>query len=341
MKKKFLLFAAGAGLAMGNASAQFVNLQASGMETWHDTTISGTTFGSVNLQTPESWHGSDLLVASYADLAAFAGYIIDPAQQIYQSTDAHAGQYAAEIKSKFLGDSVGVMTGALSNAEFQLDITAIMGGAGIDESLAYAGGEPVTEQVDSVSAWVKVESNNSDDAAILAQAVKTYQGSNGDSTVVVGQGFVTIPNTVTAYTEVMIPLTYSDPNIVPDHLVVVFTSSNITAASIHEDNSLKVDDVSYSLKNATGIRHPLLSENVMLVYPVPASNLVYFNLGATEDPNLYHLQISDLRGRVISEKQLATAVNAENVSQWARGTYFYSLSNIKTGTQQQGKFILK
>jgi hypothetical protein len=341
MKKKILLFAALSGLAASTASAQFINIQSSGMETWHDTTISGMTFTAITLQAPENWHGSDLLVASFADIASLAGMVVAPAQQIFQSSDAHGGQYAAEIKTEFLGDSVGIMTGAFSNAEFQFDIGALVGGTPIDEALGYSGGEPITAQVDSVSAWIKMDANNTDDGAILVQAVKTYQGSNGDSTVAVGEGYFTIPSaTTTTYTQFAVPLNYPDPNAVPDHLVVVFTSSSIIGTQT-VDNSMKVDDVSYSYAGPNSIWQPLFSEKKLLVYPVPASTLVYFNLGANEDPSQYHLQISDLQGRLISEKQLTTTVNAENVSKLARGTYFYSLSNLKTGLKEQGKFILK
>lgn len=342
MKKKILLFAALSGLTAGTASAQFIDIQSSGMETWNDTTLSGMSFTSVNLQSPDGWNGSDLLIAYSADLANnLLQWDLQPAQQLFQSSDAHSGQYAAEIQTRFLGDSLGIMTGALSNAEFQFDITALLGGADLEDALTYSGGEPITGQVDSVSAWIKMDANNTDDGGMLVQAVKTYTGSNGDSAAVVGEGYFTIPSaTTTTYTQFAVPVSYPDPNVVPDHLVVVFTSSSITGTQT-ADNSMKVDDVAYSYAAPNSIWQPLLSENKLLVYPVPAGNLIYFNLGAKEDPAQYHLQITDLQGRIISEKQLISAVNSENVSQWARGTYFYSLSNVKTGIQEQGKFILK
>lgn len=350
MKLKLLASIAGAALLSSGfsfAQTSSHDLTAnSGMESWSNYSVNYSLIppNSISLSIPDSWHGSDSMVAGFATAASLGGIQITPQMQIVQSADSHSGQSAVQLFSKNLG-SIGVQPAAFSNGKIDIDIMALLTGGNFDPSqilnyIQFKGGESVGGQVASISAWMKNgDSAHVNNYGFMALALKQI---TSDSFVVVGQGFQSVAPTLSQYTEVVVNITYPDPNVVPDKLVAVFTSSDLsdTTSPVANNNSVLVDDVTYTMAN-TGIKIPLMSDNEMLVYPVPASDRVFFNLKSDQQPSDYSLRISNIEGRVISEEQLTTQINSKDVSEWAKGVYFYQLNNLKTNRQQSGKFIVK
>lgn len=345
MNLKLLTALAGATLLSSGASfAQSTNLTIvnSSFETWH--TYSVFTPLPLSLTVPNSWSASDSMVASFAPLAGLGGITISPKKQVYKSSESHSGQAAVQLFSKNLGD-VGVQPAALSNGKIDIDFMTLLGSGNFDPSqifnyIQFKGGESVNGQVSSVSAWMKNgDSAHTNNYGFMALALKQI---NADSFIIVGQGVQSVAPTLSQYSEVSVDISYPDPNATPDKLVVVFTSSDIsdTLTPVADNNSVIVDDVTYTMAN-TGIKIPLMSDNQMLVYPVPATNKVYFNLKSGLQPSNYSLRISNLEGRVLSEEKLNSQVNSEDVSHWSKGIYFYQLTNLKASQQQTGKFIVK
>lgn len=325
------------------ASTQAQTFANASFETWHTYTS-----GSGSLNAPDGWYGVDSLLYGMAPLASLAGFTISPAKQLFQSTVAHTGTYSAEVKSVFVGDTLGNIPGIFSNAQVNINFTGfILGGADpstILQYIAYTGGTAVTAQVDTVKAWVQLDSATSKDTAIVtATTIKTVAGSSGDSTVVVGLGTYAIVPGSSSFVQIAIPLTYADATTIPEKLIVAFVSSNYQADTIHSGNDLKVDDVSYSYKtnSGTSIVQPLLSENKLLVYPNPTKNQIYFNLNASVKPADFNLSVYDINGRLISTEQLKQAINSKNVSNWSKGTYYYQLNNGKNGQSENGQFIVE
>ncbi len=343
MKKK-LLFSALVVSALFTAHGIYAqSFPNAGLESWHTLTS-----GTLSLEAPNNWHGTDSLIAAIAPVAAVAGYPISPAKQLYKSSDRHSGEFAAEIQTKFAGNTVGNIPGVLSNANIAIDFMGLITGgnlsdpAAILQYLSYSEATPVNNIVDTVSAWVKLESANLDTAMITVMAVKKVPASGGgDSTAVVGAGeYLVVPGT-NAYTRVAVPVLYMGSD-VPQELIVVFTSSNPLADTTHAGNKLLVDDVAFSYKsNGTSIQQPLLGEQIALVYPNPAKGTVYFNLNPQERAEEYQLTVTDISGRVVLHEQLKTAVNAKNVKNWAKGAYFYNLGNTRNGRAAKGKFVVE
>jgi hypothetical protein len=344
MKRKLLITALIAGI-FGTAHAQtFTNAS---FETWHNYSVNTGLFppNPIALSAPTGWSGVDSLIAGVTPLASLGGIVIAPQQQLFQSNLAHSGTSSAEVKSAFIGNDVGNVPGIFANAKINIDLAAAIAGdpADILNFVSYDGGTVINAQVDTVKAWISLDSTTSmDEGFITATTVKIVPGSSGDSTVVVGMGTMIVTRGSADFREFTIPLTYVD-NTVPEKLIVTFMSSNFAADTVHEGNSMKVDDVSYSYKpgSGVGIHQPLFSESKILVYPNPGKNQIYFNLDATVKPSDYSLSIFDINGRIISKELLNNTVNPKDVSGWAKGSYFYTLANDKNNTKEQGKFIVE
>ncbi|HET8572606.1 MAG TPA: T9SS type A sorting domain-containing protein [Edaphocola sp.] len=323
-------------------------IQNGGLESWHNYTVSTNPLSPAHLTIADGWQGSDSMVAAFAPLAALANITINARQQVFQTTDAHGGQSAAQLFSLNLGDSLGVQPGALTNGQISVDIASLMqGGGNLDPAhffdlLTFKGGEPISGQVDSVSAWIKNgDSTTSANGAEFGFSAFALKQITPDSFAIVGEGAVSIVPDLTQYTRVSLHMSYTNANAQPDRLVVIFTSNNpLNAAPAPEYNSMKVDDVSYTM-STTGIQLPLMTDDAAMVYPNPAANKIYFNLKSGQQAENFDLRLTDLAGHVISRERLHHQVNGIDVSQYARGIYFYQLTNTKTAQQQRGKLILK
>lgn len=340
MKKTLLLGTVLSAMCISAGAQVFTN---AGMETWHNYTATGS---SLQLEAPDTWSGTDSLIAAMAPLAGILGIQITPVKHLYKSTGIkHSGETAAEVRSGFIGAAGGNMPGVLVNAQLSVDLVGLIASGSLEDPsavlnyLSYSNATPITGQVEKVNAWVRMGDASLDDGTVSVFAVKTVAGSNGDSTVFVGTGSITVPAATTTFTEITVPVTYIS-NEVPERLIVAFSSSDISGDSVHAGNKMYVDDASYTY-SSTAIRQPLMSENKMLVYPNPAEGLVYFNLDANERAGDYRLSVSDISGRVVWQEALQQQINAHNVSDWMRGTYFYVLSNTRTGKTEKGKFVVK
>ena len=78
-----------------------------------------------------------------------------------------------------------------------------------------------------------------------------------------------------------------------------------------------------------------------MIYPNPAKNIIYFNLNTFQKADDYTLIVTDVSGRTILTENLKQQVNEKNVSGWAKGSYFYTLTNVKNGKQLNGKFSVE
>ena len=275
-----------------------------------------------------------------------------PVKQLYKSNDVHSGQYAAELKTRFLGDSLGNVPCALINARVSLDLGAIVADPDLSDILSlftYSGGTPILgRKVDTVSAWVKLTNQNNDNASVIITALRKAKTAGGADTMIpIGSGSRIIANNVSNdYRQISVPMVYPDPSkTATDTLIVVFSSSAIVTGedTATDGNTLLVDDVSMTTSNGSGtaIRQPVFAEDIALVYPNPSKNLIYFNLNTFQKADDYTLTITDASGRTILVERLKQQVNEKNVSGWARGNYFYTLSNLKSGKYVNGKFSIE
>jgi hypothetical protein len=350
MKKTLLLTAVLAGTLATTQAQTFSN---AGFETWNNFNVTtGFPVGSVALEAPTTWAGTDSLIAGLTLPALFLGVEIDPVTQLIKSTDAHSGTYAAEVKTANLGDSLGNVPGALINAKISLDLASIGSNPDFSSLLSlftFSGGTPTLgRKVDNVKAWVKTFSTNIDQASITVNAMqKAKTTANADTLVLIGSGVGLVSaNPNNDYVETTVNVTYLNANnTATDTLIVIFSSSAVagSGAGFTDGNKMLVDDVSMTTSEGTGlsIQQPLFADDIALVYPNPTKNLIYFNLNTFQKAEEYTLMVTDVTGRTILNENLKQQVNEKNVSGWAKGSYFYKLINVKNGKHLNGKFSVE
>jgi hypothetical protein len=341
MKKTLLLTAVLAGTLASTQAQTFSN---AGFETWQGPS------GVYQIENPGSWFGSDKLITDYALFLIPLG--ATPAKQLYKTSDRHSGESAAELRTKFLGDTLGNIPCALINAQVSIDIGAVMANPDLSNILnlfIYTGGTPILRRkLETISAWVKLTDQNNDNASVVITALQKAKTPGGaDTMIAIGGGSQIIANNVSNnYREITVPVVYANPNnTATDTMIVVFSSSAVvTTGDISTDgNTLLVDDVSMTTSEGTSlsIRQPVFAEDIALVYPNPAKNLIYFNLNTFQKAEDYRLTVTDASGRVILMENLKQQVNEKNVSGWAKGNYFYSLINTKNDKHVNGKFSVE
>jgi hypothetical protein len=339
--KKILLFAAA--LTTVVASTQAQTIVNGGFETWQGPS------GLLQLENPGSWYGSDKTLGDYALILAGFGVTVE--KQLFKSTDSHSGTYAAEIKTAFLGDTVGNVPGLLLNARINFDLLGVISDPDLSNFLdhvTYSGGTPLLgKKVDNVKAWVKLTGDQQDQSSVIISAFqKGVTAGNADTMILIGSGTQVIsPNPNNEYVEITVPMTYANAsNTATDTLIVVFSSSAVISSTTPttDGNTLKVDDVSMTTSDGTtSIQEPVLRDDIAVVYPNPAQNVIYFNLNAAEKAADYRLTVTDVTGKVMLQEQLKQQINPKQVGQWAKGNYLYSLVNIRNNKSEQGKFTVQ
>ena len=343
MKKKILLSVMV--LVHVFTSSQARTIANDGFENWQGPT------GSLQLESPNSWYGSD---KTLSDLEFILGTVgVTPEKQLFKTTDAHSGTFAAEIKTAFLGDTVGNVPALLLNAQINFDLLGVIADPDFSNFLdhvTYTGGTPLLgKKVDNVKAWVKLTGDQQDQASVLISAFKKGLTSNNtDTMILIGSGTKLItPNAANTYEEVTVPMIYtSASNTATDTLIVVFSSSAVIneTTPTTDGNTLKVDDVSMTTSEGTSptsIQEPVFRDDIALVYPNPANNIVYFNLNVAEKASDYTLKVTDVTGRVVLQEQLKQQINPRSVTGWSKGSYFYTLTNVKNDKSEQGKFAVQ
>lgn len=349
MKKTLLLTAVLAGTLASTQAQTFSN---AGFETWNNFTVATGFTSSVALEAPTTWSGTDSLIAGLTIPALFLGVEIDPVTQLIKSTDAHSGTYAAEIRTANLGDSLGNVPGAMVNAGISLDLGAIGSDPDFSTLLSlftFTGGTPALgRKVDNVKAWVKTFSTNADQASITVNALqKAKTAANTDTLILIGSGIGLVSaNPNNDYVETTVNVVYLNAgNTATDTLIVIFSSSAVggSGTGFTDGNKMLVDDVSMTTSDGTtlSIQQPVFADDIALIYPNPAKNLVYFNLNTFQQAEDYRLTVTDASGRVVLIENLKQQVNERNVSGWAKGNYFYSLINTKNDKHLNGKFSVE
>jgi hypothetical protein len=343
MKKSLLLLSSIFCLASTSSDAQTVNN--AGFETWHNYNVMTAT-GFKALQAPNGWMGLDSFLCAASLFGSIAGIDVTPAKQVYESSDASEGNKAVMLKTAYLGDEIGYAPGAVFNAKANIDLLGLMGNPDLENIMSmvnFSGGTPLEgRKLDHIKAWVKNTAATPDKGIAFATAFQKSQTSAGaDTMIVIGAGTMDIDNELVGeYFEITVPVSYTDENNTAiDTVVIGFMSASVPTDST---GALLVDDVTLttSTGNTIGIVEPALASTGMVVYPNPSTNMVNFNLYASFTASDYVLIITDALGKVVSEETLKQTINAKEVGTWARGVYFYSLTNTRTTQQIKGQFIL-
>ena len=317
-------------LMVSSSQAVSAQLQNRTMESWRNYT-SGFPLSNKQLEAPNGWYGLDSLVMWGISFLKFTTGGGTPTlyRQVFKSTESHSGTYAARIITR-PQDTLGMVPGVLSNAQVSVDLAAITGGGNMTDALKYTGGTSVAGRVTQVSAWLKYLPKGNDTATFTAFTVLSGQGAGGEDSVV-GMGTMLV-NATSAYTEVTVPLLYIDSSVVPDKLIIGFTSSAGISGS--DSSMLYIDDV--SMQVTAGISQPLMEKRIAACYPNPSRGLVM--LQATIQAPL-QWTIFDATGKVIHIQTFTQSAEAD-LSGQAAGLYFYNIHDNLGKKQQTGKFTL-
>jgi hypothetical protein len=312
-------------LLSGSLSLHAQNVNGS-MEQWRNYN-SGFPLPTRPLEAPVGWHGLDSLVIWGVSFLKFmnGGQSATVRKQLYKSTDSHGGSHAAMLISR-VQDTLGLVPGILANAQISVDIPTIMGGGDVMDAVNYNGGLTVSGRVNNVSAWVKYLPKGNDTGVCLAMAALSGAGANGRDSIV-GMGTFFIPAT-SSYTQITVPLVYTDATVTPNKLVITFASS--ASMSGADSSILYVDDVTVDV--AAGIATTEVSD--FRCYPNPTNGRLRLETGKDEP---LRWTIYDASGKMVYTQSFSRSVEAD-LANVAPGVYFYEVHDM-TGVRLYGNRI--
>jgi len=222
------------------------------------------------------------------------------------TTDAHSGEYAAQMETKIWGNAGGLLiSGLLVSGSFP------PGGASIQN------GQPFTDTPSKIIGWYKYSPVNNDSAGIGAILTR-FNNSTGQQDTV-AKAIAAITNAVESYTQFEIDFDYLIPEMNPDTITIVFTSSGDAENFQGEVGStFIIDDV--SLEYPSGLQETLMQEFSINAFPSPAVDQLslVFN---TNHPEKLRCFIYSIDGRFIQSFSPSTKKYQLEVSTWQQGKY--------------------
>ena len=239
-----------------------------------------------------------------------------------KSTDAHGGQYSAKMESKIWPVANILMSGTLA--------TGVFNNQSSTTGNALKRGTPYTARPTTFSGWYKYTSVAQDSCILYAWLTK-WNGSARDT---VGIALMKEYNTVSTWTEFVLPFVYHS-NDTPDSISSVFTSSaNGENLQGQAGSSLWVDDL--ALTTATGLQEVWMPENHVAIGPNPAHDNVHFHFEKAVKEG--DIQLFDASGKIVKVISVKGQDLDVHVSDLASGSYHLLLKEKGTATYS-GKFI--
>ena len=317
MKKLFTLALIAAGFS---ANAQISN---AGMENWHTLQSVG-----VNLEAPDGWYGSDSLVIWKEDDSL--GFVVTGQQIFMEPGIVNNGSFSARLETtEALTFKIpALMANAKMHLSSSFDINNPMA------SFQFSGGMPVTQRIEFVYAWLQYTSMDplDDETAVFAaNAYLTGIGQGGTDSLV-GTGFVNVAEN-TSFEHKGIHLNYVNSTVVPDKLIIMFVSSDVTTGNAIDGSSLYVDDVSMSTVH---VKNTAASSHTVKCFPNPATDVLNL-LSATNDR--LSLTIYSITGQEVLQQYFIGNGRAD-ISRLSRGLYYYQVSNAEGVTVKQEKLVI-
>ena len=156
----------------------------------------------------------------------------------------------------------------------------------------------------------------------------------------IAQGAVALPSTISNYTYLSVPLTYTS-NEVPDAAVIQLSVTGpVTGSDYHVGSVMFVDDLAFSL--STGIKSNSVSDLNGKCYPNPSSNFISIPLDENISGEVI-LDVSDAYGKEVKKIAGHPQENGKHIFQFSvkdlsAGLYFYSING--QNRHHQGKFTV-
>lgn len=315
--KKILFFVLSVVAASNSMQAQVLNQD---FENWKTINL---LFPLSQHQVPSSWYGIDSLVHTASVLLQFT-----PQKTMFkETTSVYSGQAAVKLVTRTQG-TIGTLPGALSNAAINIDPSN-------PQNFTYSGGSVISQKIKSVQARVKYAPRGTDKASIMATAVLTGQGANGQDSVI-GTGDTLLSQTLSSYTRVGVDIDYGTSTATPDKIIIVFLSSGLQGGGMPVDSSmLWVDSVTLSLF-PVDVKETKGKINTVKCSPNPANDKLYIESSLNTDVTI---RIYTADGRLAASKDFAGKVELD-IAHLAAGTYYYQVTGNKNEMIQQDKLVI-
>lgn len=237
------------------------------------------------------------------------------AQTIFQSTEAHSGEFACEI----------ITANMINRPTPEVPVNAgnIFCGRQIqyDSYMRF----PYTAKPKRFEAWYIYNARNGDSANIVLGTSRWNTTLNRRDTLSFAKVFIT--DSVGVYTKLVVDLNILDSLNSPDSAMVIISAAGGTTP--YTGARLIIDDVAY-LGGTVGVK-TLEKQNFPHLYPNPSSlGAVYLDIPAQLEGTTFTLY--SLNGKFLFQNLLEpNKTNELNLSQLVPGVYLYQLEN------QQGK----
>ena len=297
--KKHVLIATALFVGMGLANAQTPAIPNGNLESW--TPLAGE----------EEPTGGFL--KSLNQILVFPG---NPPATCFKEGNAHGGQFCAKLVSKNFS-SLGIfIPGALGT------ITPIA--TPISARLS----EPYAAKPESVRAWIKYTPVTGDSAEVFSYLFKTTGGVR-DTIARASQKFT---QAVANWTEITVPFTYSNNNVMPDSASLIFISSagynfqDLQLCFGSQNSTLYVDDVEFVYP--ASINEFELGNNDISMYPNPAENIMNITISTALNNGI--ISITDMNGREVMSSSANGEQFSVNVSELKAGNYIAVIKEGKT-----------
>ena len=230
---------------------------------------------------------------------------------VTQTTDMHHGNYA--LKGEVINFNTVPMGPVIQSGP---------GGTGF----------AISQQYHSLELYYKFTSVGGDKFSVNIDFEK------GGNTI--AQGAVALPATVSSYTKLSVPVTYTTGDIPDLAIIQILISGPLTGSDYHVGSVMFVDDLLFSL--STGTESIPVSNLTGKSFPNPAADRINipFNENLTGEISL---RVFDIYGKEIKKisplsNHNGTSVIQLSVEDLLPGIYFYSI--IGQDSRYQGKFTV-
>lgn len=268
MKNRFHLFI----LALFSSIPGITQVPNGGFESW-------------TLNDPDGWVTTNALM------------LLGNPQSVFQSTDAHSGSSACEIRTVQL-------TNKPPGIPLPDYIGSVFTGKQIFTTPVF--GFPFTSKPKKLNFWYKFNAMNNDTATVLAYTTRWNTVTGKRDTL--SYGYALMKDTISVYTQNEVLLMMLDSINAPDSAVVVFTASIFGAP--HAGAKLTVDDVEFTGGNV-GLTECEVSMD-MSVYPNPM-NQDYFYLQLNQPAASVTVTILNTQGQTVAQYNLSGKTNTHTL----------------------------
>lgn len=273
------------------------------METWKTYTV-----GFSSQQRPDAWFSTDSLIGFIKSLS-----LKSYSQRVTKSTTVKNGGTASAMLVS-ADPSVDSLPTILANGNIKFNLTDIV--AGDFSKINYIGGTNVTKRIVFAHAYTQYTTTSADTGQMTVTAFKNGAGVGGTDSAI-GSGSKLIMNS-SSFVKQTCGVSYNDATMVPDRIVITFTTSRKTVPV--KGTTLYVDDVTIS--DPTGIETPIFNDQNIKVYPNPAQNQLFIN---TDLKVTLNVQLFNALGQLVLNQKFNQNATI-NLSPLAIGNYNYVIS---------------